>query len=144
MVTNRRQGFEYQISMRLCHSSWGKLMEKGTTVESKYIQQHLANERTYLAWIRTSIALIGIGFLVASLHFNTTMTEVLSDTIAIVFCTFTFCVGVATIVISTIQYYRNRKTINEQTFYSSNLLIILMSSVMIMAFIFCLVYIFYV
>ncbi|WP_078553680.1 YidH family protein [Bacillus alkalicellulosilyticus] len=119
-------------------------MEKGTTVESKYIQQHLANERTYLAWIRTSIALIGIGFLVASLHFNTTMTEVLSDTIAIVFCTFTFCVGVATIVISTIQYYRNRKTINEQTFYSSNLLIILMSSVMIMAFIFCLVYIFYV
>ena len=26
-----------------------------------YTQQHLANERTYLAWIRTAIAIIGIG-----------------------------------------------------------------------------------
>ena len=28
-------------------------------------QQYLANERTFLAWIRTSIALIGLGFVVA-------------------------------------------------------------------------------
>ncbi|MGD6932567.1 DUF202 domain-containing protein, partial [Bacillus thuringiensis] len=27
------------------------------TVDSKYIQQHLANERTYLAWLRTAIAI---------------------------------------------------------------------------------------
>ena len=28
-------------------------------------QQHLANERTFLSWIRTSIALMGLGFIVA-------------------------------------------------------------------------------
>ena len=28
-------------------------------------QQHLANERTFLSWLRTSIALIGLGFIVA-------------------------------------------------------------------------------
>ncbi|MBV9355206.1 MAG: DUF202 domain-containing protein [Chloroflexi bacterium] len=29
------------------------------------VQQHLANQRTLLAWIRTSIALMGLGFVVA-------------------------------------------------------------------------------
>ncbi|MGD6870540.1 YidH family protein, partial [Bacillus cereus] len=38
------------------------------TVDSKYIQQHLANERTYLAWLRTAIAIAGLGFLVANFH----------------------------------------------------------------------------
>ena len=28
-------------------------------------QQHLANERTFLAWLRTSVALIGLGFVVS-------------------------------------------------------------------------------
>ena len=28
-------------------------------------QQHLSNERTFLSWIRTSITLIGLGFIVA-------------------------------------------------------------------------------
>ncbi|HYZ49951.1 MAG TPA: DUF202 domain-containing protein [Nitrososphaeraceae archaeon] len=28
-------------------------------------QQHLANERTFLSWLRTAIALIGLGFIVA-------------------------------------------------------------------------------
>jgi putative membrane protein len=28
-------------------------------------RQHLANERTFLSWLRTSIALIGLGFIVA-------------------------------------------------------------------------------
>src|SRR5918997_5335070 len=32
-------------------------------------QQHLANERTFLAWIRTSVALIGLGFIIAKFNF---------------------------------------------------------------------------
>ena len=28
-------------------------------------QEHLANERTFLAWVRTAIALIGLGFVLA-------------------------------------------------------------------------------
>ncbi|MDA4131100.1 MAG: DUF202 domain-containing protein [Thaumarchaeota archaeon] len=29
------------------------------------VRDHLANERTYLAWLRTGIATIGLGFVVA-------------------------------------------------------------------------------
>ncbi|WP_418303206.1 YidH family protein [Paenibacillus yonginensis] len=36
----------------------------------KSIQQHLANERTFLAWVRTSIAMIGLGVLTAGLAFQ--------------------------------------------------------------------------
>lgn len=28
-------------------------------------QQHLANERTFLSWMRTSIALVGLGFIIS-------------------------------------------------------------------------------
>jgi putative membrane protein len=41
----------------------------GQTADDRAPQQHtsdhLANERTYLAWIRTSISVIGLGFVVA-------------------------------------------------------------------------------
>lgn len=40
----------------------------------KYAQQHLANERTYLAWIRTAISITGVGFLTTSLHFTTKLS----------------------------------------------------------------------
>ncbi len=32
-------------------------------------QQYLANERTFLAWIRTCISLIGLGFIIAKFNF---------------------------------------------------------------------------
>lgn len=32
--------------------------------ENEKVREHLANERTFLAWIRTSIALMGFGFVI--------------------------------------------------------------------------------
>ncbi len=32
-------------------------------------QQHLANERTFLEWIRTCVALVGLGFIIAKFNF---------------------------------------------------------------------------
>jgi putative membrane protein len=37
--------------------------------DSSKAQQHLANERTFLSWLRTSIALIGLGFIIARFVF---------------------------------------------------------------------------
>jgi len=40
-------------------------MSKDEKIKSNHLQQSLANERTFLAWVRTCIALIGLGFIIA-------------------------------------------------------------------------------
>ena len=34
------------------------------TGERQHIQEHLANERTFLSWIRTSVAVLAFGFVI--------------------------------------------------------------------------------
>jgi putative membrane protein len=95
------------------------------TIESKYIQQHLASERTFLAWIRTAIAIIGVGFLVTNLHF--TMRSSLSplgDTLANVIGLFSVGLGVLTITIAIFSYIRKIEAINNQTFRTSKFTLI--------------------
>lgn len=110
--------------------------------ESKYIQQHLANERTYLAWIRTAIALIGLGFLATTLHFNSPVYNYVNDTIALLISLFSLIVGLITIVLATVIYFRNQRTINTQTFHSSFKFIIFMTAVVCLILIFFTVYYF--
>ncbi|MEB1807266.1 MAG: DUF202 domain-containing protein [Bacillaceae bacterium] len=105
------------------------MKEKNETHESKYIQQHLANERTYLAWIRTAIAIIGIGFLATTLHYNTPLADIYDQTLAIFISVFSLILGLLTIALATFIYLRNRRNINAQTFHSSFKLIIFMTTV---------------
>lgn len=105
-----------------------KSVGNDTTIDSKYIQQHLANERTYLAWIRTAIAIIGVGFLVLNMHENmagsfSVFGDVLAHTIGI----FSACLGISTIVMATIIYQKKVTSINNQTFVSSKKFIIALS-----------------
>jgi putative membrane protein len=98
------------------------------TVDSKYIQQHLANERTYLAWIRTAIAIMGVGFLVTNLHF--TMRSSLSDVgdlLANIIGLASVGLGIITIILATIVYLKKVTTINKQTFTASKKYIITLS-----------------
>ncbi|WP_216828496.1 YidH family protein [Alkalihalobacterium elongatum] len=103
--------------------------KKEETHESKYIQQHLANERTYLAWIRTAIAIIGVGFLATTLHYNTPLVDIYDQTLAILISIFSLLLGLLTIIMATLIYFRNRNNINTQTFHSSYKLIIFMTTV---------------
>lgn len=99
------------------------------TEESKYIQQHLANERTYLAWIRTSIAIIGVGFLATTLHFNTPLYKYLDDNLSMYISLFSLVLGLLTSLVATLIYFRIRRSINTQTFQSSFKLIVYMTTV---------------
>jgi putative membrane protein len=116
------------------------------TVDSKYIQQHLANERTYLAWIRTAISLVGIGFVVVNLHF--TLQEkisLLADQTAIFIGAIAFILGILTVLFSTMEYKKKMVQINIQTYKAPfNLVLTLSISltlvILIMGFLF-LVYI---
>jgi putative membrane protein len=95
------------------------------TIDSKYIEQHLANERTYLAWVRTAIAIIGIGFLAISLHFNTDIEmSYVSDSIAIVMSIGSVVTGMVMMIFATLNYFRKLKQINSQTFSPSRFLVI--------------------
>jgi putative membrane protein len=94
-----------------------KLENNEQTVDSKYIQQHLANERTFLAWIRTAIAIIGVGFLVTNLHF--TMKSSLSqvgDLLANIIGLSSVGLGILTIIMATVAYIKKIDAINNQTF----------------------------
>ncbi|WP_257150900.1 YidH family protein [Bacillus toyonensis] len=95
------------------------------TVDSKYIQQHLANERTYLAWLRTAIAIAGLGFLVANFHLAVRKElSSLNNKIAIGIGIGSVIAGISIIVIATLQYLIKRQNINSQTFRAHTTLIV--------------------
>ncbi|WP_088012009.1 YidH family protein [Gottfriedia acidiceleris] len=111
------------------------LEKQKETIDSKYIQQHLANERTYLAWVRTSITIMGVGFLITNLHFSTLASNaniggVLSKIIGLS----SIIVGIFALIISTISYFIKGNDINHQTFKFSRILVVYLSVASILIF----------
>ncbi len=101
-------------------------MEKNDTK----LREHLANERTFLAWVRTSVALIGLGFVIVkfalflkeiSLLFHEQVipdSEGFSAVIGVVIVV----LGVALPPFAYYQYKKVEKQINRQSYKSSSLL----------------------
>lgn len=95
----------------------------------KFAQQHLANERTYLAWIRTSVSIVGVGFLTTSLHFTIKISSNhYINNVAIFLGIFACFVGFIIGVLATLQYSRKRKEIQDGIFNPSNRCIFFISS----------------
>ncbi|XNQ11042.1 DUF202 domain-containing protein [Lysinibacillus sp. 3P01SB] len=104
------------------------LTEEEAKQQLKYAQQHLANERTYLAWIRTAISIVGVGFLATSLHFTIgnirdPLIDILSVLVGIFACIFGFVI----IITTTRNYKKKRRYIMEEKFYPSDRHITLIS-----------------
>jgi putative membrane protein len=104
------------------------LTEEEAKQQLKYAQQHLANEPTYLAWIRTAISIVGVGFLATSLHFTIgnirdPLTDILSVLVGIFACMFGFVI----IITTTRNYKKKRRYIMEEKFYPSDRHIALIS-----------------
>jgi putative membrane protein len=119
-------------------------ISKEKTIDSKYIQQHLANERTFLAWIRTCITLIGVGFLITNLHFSTLSEKIkLGDMLAKIIGLASIIVGILTLLIATFSYFKKGKDINQQSFHYSKFLVYFLSVALILIIIvFCFYYLF--
>lgn len=104
-------------------------IEESSGDSVKYAQQHLANERTYLAWIRTAISITGVGFLTTSLHFTINISSnPYINTLVIILGIFACVIGFITCVLSTIQYTRKRSEITGGIYTPSNHSIIFVSS----------------
>lgn len=94
------------------------------------LREHLANERTFLAWVRTSVALIGLGFVIVkfalflkevSLLFkeqSITETEGFSAVIGVIIVAF----GVVLSPFAYFQYKKVEKQINRQSYRSTSIL----------------------
>ena len=81
---------------------------------SSRIRDHLANERTYLAWMRTAISLMGFGVVILRLRFFRPPRTTPGNgwKLGLVFS----LVGLATVVLSTFHYFAVRYDIDEDTY----------------------------
>jgi len=101
-------------------------MEKNDTK----LREHLANERTFLAWVRTSVALIGLGFVIVKFAlFLQELSFVLGKNVTELsegFSTFTGVVivafGIGLTPFAFFQYKKVEKQINRQSYKSSSVL----------------------
>ncbi|HLX39558.1 MAG TPA: DUF202 domain-containing protein [Ktedonobacteraceae bacterium] len=90
---------------------------------SKRVSEHLANERTFLAWVRTSIAVIAFGFVVERFGLllrqlglkgnNVGGTIPYSKLLGIIIT----LLGIMLLVIALINFMQIRRSIDEERFH---------------------------
>jgi len=99
------------------------------------LREHLANERTFLAWIRTSIALMGLGFVIVKFalflkevavmlkDLNITISEGFSAAVG----TTMVALGIILAVFAFFQYKKVETQINRQTYKSASAISVLLT-----------------
>lgn len=103
------------------------------------LREHLANERTFLAWIRTSIALMGLGFVIVKFalflkevaimlkDINVTITEGFSSVVG----TGMVSLGVILAFFAFFQYKKVETQINRQSYKSSSIISVLLTLIIV-------------
>jgi putative membrane protein len=87
---------------------------------SKKVTDHLANERTFLAWIRTGLATIAFGFVVERFGLTTTgNTTVIPSHLSSFFGVCLTVLGVIMMIVALLEFLHNRRSINAERFHSS-------------------------
>ena len=93
---------------------------------SRRVTDHLANERTFLAWIRTGLATITFGFVVE--RFGLVVLELDPKTQSLIVLSFQASsligvaltvLGVIILVFALINFLQNRRSIDAEQFHSS-------------------------
>ena len=102
------------------------------------VTDHLANERTFLAWVRTALGLIGLGFVLGRMGLFLRQIAASADTKAIRTGHEFIVVGVVFLVFGTLfgawsgwNYERNRRAIDRETFVAAKWSIYLLAVVVV-------------
>ena len=97
------------------------------------VRDHLANERTFLAWFRTGISLLGFGILIAKLRFLEAGAGLgLGAGVRSTRLGLAFAVGgLLTLVLAAWQYHRTKQMIDGGDYKSSVRVIFAFSAVAI-------------
>jgi putative membrane protein len=97
------------------------------------IRDHLANERTFLAWLRTGVAAMGLGVVIAKLRYilGTNYPEssgiVHAANIGLIFA----LAGISTIVFSAFFFLQIRSQIRTGNYVSKTKLVLVLAIVMV-------------
>ena len=118
--------------------------EKQTT----NIREHLANERTFLAWIRTSIGIMAFGFVVVKFALFVKQISMMLGKENLIHSTgysgivgiILVSVGAVTAILSFVKYKQTEKQLNEGNYKYSSLLITLLTVFIFLISVFLIVY----
>jgi putative membrane protein len=97
------------------------------------VRDHLANERTFLAWLRTGVAAMGLGVVIAKLRYilGTNYPEssgiVHAANIGLIFA----LAGITTIVLSAFFFLQVRNQIRTRNYVSTTKLVLGLAIVMV-------------
>lgn len=100
--------------------------DKKERQNSPWVREHLANERTYLAWMRTAIALMGFGMVIVRLRYFQ-IPQLPRPGIGWKLGLLFSFVGLTTVFLSTLEYFAVRRAIDDNTFQPANRRIIVFS-----------------
>ena len=90
-------------------------------IDDERVRDHLANERTYLAWLRSGVATMGFGVVIAKFNMalSTPGSPEVADAVKASHLGMAFALaGVATIVMSLVMFLENRKQIRNRNYQS--------------------------
>lgn len=101
-------------------------------------RDHLANERTLLAWLRTAVAVMALGFVVArfglllrELGAKAARPSAGANSIATVFGTALVIAGGLMVVLGVVTYVRRGRAIEEHAYRWSPTIIIVLAAVVV-------------
>ncbi len=103
--------------------------------DDERVRDHLANERTYLAWLRTGMATMGFGVVIAKLRYLFAGAALEPPSAGILHASdiglvFTV-VGLLIVSIAAWRFAAVQKHIRQKTYRSSKLLVMIVSGVII-------------
>ncbi len=90
------------------------------------VRDHLANERTYLAWMRSAIGLMGFGVVIVRLRYFQ-IPELPHPATGWKLGLLFSLVGLMTVLLSTVYYFLVRRTIDDDTYEPSTRRVIFFS-----------------
>ena len=109
----------------------GKAGDRGggdTPAHSHHVTDHLANERTFLAWIRTAVGIITLGFVVSKFGLylrvlaRSTSNVVPSSSHSAIIGFILVALGVGMVGAALLRYLRSQRLIEEGSYRPSRLL----------------------
>ncbi|HEY9793955.1 MAG TPA: DUF202 domain-containing protein [Candidatus Obscuribacterales bacterium] len=105
------------------------------TNDDERVRDHLANERTYLAWIRTGVATMGLGVVIAKLKYVLGANYPARESTGVIHAAhigiFFAVIGLATIGMAVFFYLRTQNEIRSRTYRPHKAFAIVLATLMV-------------